>query len=88
MSQLLLYCSVLTAYDFQNLSFLQKLPKVFSLECLPLPFGDSYDVPSFEASVLFGCTSLSSTFPISDSSDVSCFGALLLFGYTSLSSTF
>ena len=62
------FCTVLTSYEFQNLNFLQKLPKVFSLERFPLPFGDSSDVPSFEASVLFGCTSLSLAFPVSDSS--------------------
>ena len=65
------FCTVLTSYEFQNLNFLQKFPKVFSLEHFPLPFGDSPDVPSFEASVLFDCTLLSSAFPVSDSSDVS-----------------
>ena len=34
------FCTVLTSYEFQNLNFLQKLPKVFSLEHFPLPFGD------------------------------------------------
>ena len=82
------FCTGLISYEFQNLNFLQKLPKVFSLERFPLPFGDSSDVLSYEESVLFGCTLLSSTFPVSDSSDVSCFEALLLFGCTLLSSTF
>ena len=79
---------VLTSYNFQNLNFLQKLPNIFSLERFLLPFGDSSDVPSFKASVLFGCTSLSLAFPFSDSSDVSCFEAVLLFGCPSLSLTF
>ena len=82
------FCTVLTSYDFQNLNFFQKLPKVFSLKRFPLPFGDSSDVPSFEASVLFGYASLLQAFPVSDSSDVSCFEALLLFGCTSLSLRF